>query len=61
VFARPGMTEEKFRALIAKQMPDEEKRRRADFVVDTSQGHDYAKAQVRAILRQAETLAIRRS
>ena len=55
-FERPGMTEEKFRALIAKQMPDEEKRRRADFVVDTSQGHDYARAQVHAILRQAETL-----
>jgi dephospho-CoA kinase len=60
-FERPGMTEEKFRALIAKQMPDEEKRRRADFVVDTSQGHDYARAQVHAILRQAETLPIRRS
>jgi dephospho-CoA kinase len=60
-FERPGMTEEKFRALIAKQMPDEEKRRRADFVVDTSQGHDYARAQVHAILRRAETLPIRRS
>jgi dephospho-CoA kinase len=60
-FERPGMTEEKFRALIAKQMPDEEKRRRADFVVDTSQGHDYARAQVHGILRQADTLPIRRS
>jgi dephospho-CoA kinase len=61
VFERPGMTEEKFRALIAKQIPDEEKRRRADFVVDTSQGYDSARAQVHAILRQAETLPIRRS
>jgi dephospho-CoA kinase len=61
VFERPGMTEEKFRALIAKQIPDEEKRRRADFVVDTSLGYDSARAQVHAILRQAETLPIRRS
>ena len=55
------MTEEKFRALIAKQIPDEEKRRRADFVVDTSGDYDSTRAQVRAILRQAETLPIRRS
>jgi dephospho-CoA kinase len=48
--ARPGMTEEKFAALVAKQVPDAEKRRRADFIVDTSRGFDYARAQVRDIL-----------
>src|SRR5262249_19215536 len=52
VFERPGMTHEKFQALIAKQVSDEEKRRRADFVVDSSQGKDYARAQVHAILRR---------
>jgi dephospho-CoA kinase len=50
-FERPGMTEEKFAALLAKQMPDAEKRRRADFVVDSSQSFDHARAQVRDILR----------
>jgi dephospho-CoA kinase len=49
--ARPGMSEDKLEALLAKQMSDEEKRRRADFVVDSSQGFDFARAQVRAILR----------
>lgn len=57
-FERPEMTEAKFQALLAKQMPDEEKRRRADFVVDSSQGLDSARAQVHAILRQAPKLPI---
>jgi dephospho-CoA kinase len=48
---RPGMTEEKFTALVAKQVPDAEKRKRADFIVDTSQGFDHARAQVRDILQ----------
>jgi len=49
-FERPGMTEEKFAAILAKQMPDAEKRRRADFVVDSSRSLDHARAQVRDIL-----------
>src|ERR1700675_297700 len=50
-FERPGMTEEKFAPLRAKQVPDEEKRRRADFIVDSSRSFDYARAQVRDILK----------
>jgi dephospho-CoA kinase len=60
VMERPGMTEEKFAAILAKQMPDAEKRRRADFVVDTSQGLDAARAQVRAILESVATMPKRR-
>jgi dephospho-CoA kinase len=44
-------TEEKFAALLAKQMPDAEKRRRADFIVDSSQSFDHARAQARDILQ----------
>jgi len=51
VLARPGMTEAKLDAILAKQMPDAEKRRRAHFLVDSSRGFDSARAQVRAILR----------
>ncbi len=47
---RPGMTEEKFAAIVGKQMPDDEKRRRADFIVDSSKDLDHARAQVRDIL-----------
>jgi dephospho-CoA kinase len=49
---RPGMTEEKLAALLSKQMPDEEKRRRADFVVDSSQDFDRTRAQIRDILQR---------
>ena len=50
VLERPGMSAEKLDALLAKQMPDAEKRRRADFVVDSGQGIEHARAQVRQIL-----------
>jgi dephospho-CoA kinase len=53
---RAGMTAEKFEALLQKQMPDDEKRRRADFVVDTSQSFDSARAQVRAILASVRAI-----
>jgi dephospho-CoA kinase len=59
-FERAGMTEDKFQALLARQMPDAEKRRRADFVVDTSGGFDSARAQVHAIIATARSLPIRR-
>lgn len=57
---RPGMTRDKLFALLANQMPDAEKRARADFIVDTSTGFDSARAQVRAILEQVESLPQRR-
>jgi dephospho-CoA kinase len=50
VLGRPGMTEAKFDALLAAQMPDADKRARADFVIDTSQDFDHARRQVHAIL-----------
>jgi dephospho-CoA kinase len=57
---RPGMTEGRLAAMLARQLPDAEKRRRADFVVDTSAGFDSAREQVREILRRVATLPRRR-
>ena len=50
VLSRPGMTEERFQQIVARQLPDEEKRAKADFVVDTSGTLDETRAQVRNIL-----------
>ena len=51
VLERAGMNPEKFEAILAKQMPDADKRSRADFIVDTSRGFEVARAQVREILQ----------
>lgn len=50
VMARPGMTEEKFMSILSRQMPDEEKRARADFIIDTGMGLDAARRQVHDII-----------
>jgi dephospho-CoA kinase len=51
VLAREAMTEEKFRAIVMKQMPDSEKRRRAHFLIETGFGFAHAERRVHAILR----------
>jgi dephospho-CoA kinase len=55
-FERPGMTQEKLAAILAKQMPDADKRARADFVVDTSRGLEAAHQQVREILARVSKM-----
>jgi dephospho-CoA kinase len=50
VLKRPGMTEDKFRAILARQVPDAEKRRRASHVVDTSGSLEDTRMQVRRIV-----------
>jgi dephospho-CoA kinase len=59
-FERPDMTEAKFQAILARQMPDAEKRARADFVVDSGQGFEAARAQVHEILKRVATVEQRK-
>jgi dephospho-CoA kinase len=54
VMARPGMTEEKFQMIVSRQMPDSEKRRRADFIIDTGLGLEHAGRRVDEILKQLD-------
>ncbi|CDX63001.1 Dephospho-CoA kinase [Mesorhizobium plurifarium] len=50
VLARPGMSEEKFLSILAKQVPDAEKRRQADFIIDTGNGFEAARKAVGAVI-----------
>lgn len=52
VMARPDMTAQKFEAILSRQTPDAEKRARADYVIDTGQGLDAARAQVNDIVAE---------
>lgn len=50
VLARPGMTQERFESILARQMPDAQKRDRADFVIPTGGSLDETRAAVRAVI-----------
>jgi dephospho-CoA kinase len=61
ILARDDMTGEKLDAILARQLPDAEKRKRADFVVDTSHGLDPVRARIRDILSEAGKMPRRRA
>jgi dephospho-CoA kinase len=61
ILARDGMTDEKLEAILARQLPDAEKRKRADFVVDTSHGLDPVRAAIRDILAEVVKMPRRRT
>ena len=60
ILARDNMTDEKLDAILARQLPDSEKRKRADFLVDTSHGLDPVRARIREILDEAAKMPRRR-
>jgi dephospho-CoA kinase len=60
ILARGTMTNEALDSILARQLPDAEKRKRADFVVDTSHGLDPVRARLRDILEQAVKMPQRR-
>jgi dephospho-CoA kinase len=61
ILARDNMTAEKLDAILARQLPDAEKRKRADFVVDTSHGLDPVRVRIRDILVEAGKMTQRRA
>jgi dephospho-CoA kinase len=56
VLRRDGMSEEKFQAILAKQLPDRDKRRRAHFIIDTGRGLSAADQQVGGIIRACRAM-----
>jgi len=50
VMSRPGMTEDLFKMILSKQMPDAEKRRRADYIISTAEGLEAARLAVKSVL-----------
>ena len=61
ILERDNMTGEKLDAILARQLPDAEKRKRADFVVDTSHGLDHVRTRIRDILDQVAKMPQRRA
>jgi dephospho-CoA kinase len=61
ILARDNMTSEKLDAILARQLPDADKRKRADFIVDTSHGLDPVRMRIRDILEQAAKMPRRRA
>jgi dephospho-CoA kinase len=61
VLSRPGMTEARFEAILAKQLPDAEKRRRADYVIDSGNGLEPARRQVERIIGELGSLTAGKS
>jgi len=61
ILARPNMTDEKLDAILVRQMPDNEKRKRAHFIVDTSHGLEPVRQRIRDILKEAVKMPLRRS
>jgi len=55
-FERPGMTEDKFAAILRQQLPDAEKRRRADFILDSSQDFEHTRSQIADILQRVANM-----
>jgi dephospho-CoA kinase len=58
VMARPGMTEERFKTLLSRQLPDGEKRRRAHFIIETGCGLEAARHQVQDIIRALAAVSL---